>query len=349
MFLLAAKLALVLTLDGFQAARMPSREVALWNQIRPAIVTLYDNGRKLGVAALLDDKGYFVAQSSSTSGSRMVAVTSSGRQISLTTVSRERASMLVLLKADSWEQGIAKPFHPPVSGEDATGELIAVLPSGPFRMTYGGHNKLGVLKSSRRIVPLTEVRFEAAQQLVGGALIFSETGEIVGSLNATLGRVEDNSQQRNFNGGGVGGRPTDNLGQQLPSKQQVDLQSRQYTSPGPSEMTVAYTVNAEFVRHVLDGFLSPSHEVDFAILGVFCTDAIGGGALIQQVTPESPAAKVGLQGGDVIVNINSSPVQDQLAFASVMLQQKVGKRIPVLVQRGSRKFLVDVIPGKALE
>jgi putative serine protease PepD len=100
---------------------------------------------------------------------------------------------------------------------------------------------------------------------------------------------------------------------------------------------------------VLDGFLSPNHTVEFAVLGVFCNDAIGGGAQIQQVTPGSPADKAGLKPGDIITDIASSPIATQVAFAGVMLQQKVGKKIPVLVQRGGKKLLVDVTPTKSTD
>lgn len=362
MFLLAVKLAIAISGSDFQAARIPNKELGVWNQIRPGIVTLYSNGHPSGVAALIDDAGYFVAHSSSTTALPLTGMTNSGKQLAFTQVSQDKATMLVLLKADAWEPGTARPFHAPTEGEEETGQLIAVLPSGPMRMSYGSRHKLGVLNPSRRLVPLTEMRFEAAPQIVGGALIFSDSGDLIGSLNATLGKPDDSNQRgQNFNGGGQGGggfandRP--NIAQKAgPFGSGLSNQGgfaqgppQQYSNSGPSAMTVAYSVSSSFVRHVLEGFLSHNHSVEFAILGVFCTDALGGGAQIQQITAGSPADKGGLRPGDVIVNINSSPIGDQLAFASVMLQQKVGKKIPILVQRGERKLLVDIAPGKAAD
>ena len=359
MFLLAVKLAIAISGSEFQAARIPSRDLGVWNQIRPGIVTLYAGGHQSGVAALIDDTGYFVAHNSSTSPLPLTGITAVGKSIAFTQISQDKATMLVLLKADNWEPGVAKPFHAPSEGEEESGQLIAVLPNGPMRMSYGSRHKLGVLNPSRRLVPLTEMRFEAAPQIVGGALIFSETGELIGSLNATLGKQDDYLQRSQPFGGGYGGGGRGGGGMVSQSSSASTSNSnqnvvglgpqQQYSNSGPSAMTVAYSVSAGFVRHVLEGFLSPSHTAEFAVLGIFCTDALGGGAQIQQVTAGSPAFKGGLKPGDVIVNIDSSPIADQLAFASVMLQKKVGKAIPILVQRGDRKVLVNIAPGKAAD
>jgi S1-C subfamily serine protease len=82
---------------------------------------------------------------------------------------------------------------------------------------------------------------------------------------------------------------------------------------------------------------------------VMCTDNVGGGALIQNVTAGSPADKAGLHLGDVLLNIAGVTIQDQIAFARVMLQQKAGKKISMVVQRGPSKLLVDIVPAKAAD
>ena len=118
-------------------------------------------------------------------------------------------------------------------------------------------------------------------------------------------------------------------------------------SQGPAEMTVAYTVGPEVILHTLKGFLSPKHEAEYAALGIFCTDAIGGGALIQKITPGSPAQKAKLQPGDVLVGIDFNEITDQVAFARVMLDKEVGKRATLVIKRGHSTMYVDIIPSKA--
>jgi len=194
------------------------------------------------------------------------------------------------------------------------------------------------------LVPLTEIRFEASPQAVGGALIFCENGELIGTLNATLERPDmfggnsNQSQQGGPNQGGI------QFGQGII---QVNPPPSILLNQGPAEMTVAYTVGAQVIQHTLEGFLSPDHEAAYASLGVFCTDAIGGGALIQKVTPGSPAYKSKLQPGDVIANIQFNEITDQVAFARVMLQQSVGKKITLVIKRGHSTLYVDIIPAKA--
>ncbi len=295
--------------------------------MRPAIVTLVEHDRPTGVAALVDDSGYFVTHSSSVAGRTAWGITSTGKQLTFHVVAQDRASMLVLLKTGDWDTEAARPFHSPSDEDLASGQLIAVLPSGPLRMAYGSRHKLGVLDPSRRLVPLTEIRFESAPRSIGGALLFTESGGLIGSLNATLEGVNSDRQ----------------------AQQVRDFNPTQFQNPGPGPMSVGYTVSPDFVRHVLDGFLSPSHKVEFPVLGVFCTDAVGGGALIQQVTPGSPADKAGLHAGDILLNIASNPVQDQMAFASIMLQQKPGKKIQIVVQHGEAKLLLDIVPGSAAD
>lgn len=348
MSLLAANLAIALALTGMQSAgRRVSREVALWNEMRPALVTIEGRGKPTGVAALIDDKGYFVAHSSSISGDQATGITSAGKELSFSVVCRDKASMLVLLKTDSWDEDAARPFHAPTEEDTASAQLIAVLPTGPLRMAFGLRHKLGVLDPSRRVVPVTEIRFEATPQLVGGALIFSETGALIGSLNATLGS-QYGGQRGQAGAGGFGGS-VGNRGLSGAQQSQGRDGNSQIFNPGPAPMTVGYTISPEFVRHVIDDFLSPSHSVEFAVLGVYCKDAIGGGAEIESVTVGSPADKAGLHPGDVLLNIASTLIQDQLAFAYVMLQQKPGKRIPVVVQRGPAKLLIDIVPAKAAD
>jgi serine protease Do len=74
------------------------------------------------------------------------------------------------------------------------------------------------------------------------------------------------------------------------------------------------------------------------------------GALIDEVKPDSPAAKAGLQNGDVILQFNGKPITDgrrlQLAVADIA----PGTKIPVRIWRDGAAKTVDVvvkeIPGE---
>ncbi len=349
MFLLAAKLACVLVSGELQADRLTDHERAVWTQYRPAIVTLYGNDQASGVAALIDVSGYFVTHSSSVTGPLVSGKDFAGHILQFSVVDKDKATQLVLLKTSQWQAGSAKPFKPPTNNESDGGGLLAVLPTGPIRAAFISKSRYGILKPSRRVVPLTEMRFEASSQQVGGALVFRENGELIGTINATLDRPDTFSG--NFGQGGQGFGVQQNFGaggggQSNPGggPNRITIQN---SGQGPAEMTVAYSVGTEIIKHTLYGFLSPNHEAEYAALGIFCTDAIGGGAQIQKVTPGSPAAKSKLRPGDILMNIGFQEITDQVAFATAMLRQKVGEKITLVIKRGRASLLVDIVPVKA--
>jgi len=66
-------------------------------------------------------------------------------------------------------------------------------------------------------------------------------------------------------------------------------------------------------------------------------DAIVAGAVIASVTPGSPAAQVGLQPGDVILRAGTRVIRNAFDWEAVLLDLRVGERIPLRVRRGSRE------------
>jgi serine protease Do len=71
-------------------------------------------------------------------------------------------------------------------------------------------------------------------------------------------------------------------------------------------------------------------------------DLLTQGAIIGSVTPGSPAAKAGLQPGDVILREGSRVVHNQFDWNAALLDLRVGAPAHLHVRRGSREFDVDV-------
>jgi S1-C subfamily serine protease len=70
------------------------------------------------------------------------------------------------------------------------------------------------------------------------------------------------------------------------------------------------------------------------------------GALIQQVIPGSPAAQAGLQAGDIIVALDSTPIDQNHALADVIGQYKPGDRVTVHFWRADQESSVIVTLGE---
>jgi len=71
-------------------------------------------------------------------------------------------------------------------------------------------------------------------------------------------------------------------------------------------------------------------------------DVLTQGAVVGTVTPGSPAAKAGLQPGDVILREGTRAVHNQFDWNAALLDLRVGSPAHLHVKRGSREFDVDV-------
>jgi S1-C subfamily serine protease len=320
------------TID-FQIDRLSPQERQIWRRMEPAIVTILQGGKALGPAALIDRSGLFVAHRSAVTGEQVSARMSDGHTVQLKVCGGDDLTQLVLLQAAKWEPSKAQPFTAPVvSSRPNNGMLLAVLASGPIRAELVAGGRYGVMKPSRRLVPLSEFRFEAPAEEVGTALVFAESGRLLGALSATLSASDANVGPR----GGAG-----NL---LDTSDRVVFSNQKY---GPSRLTVAYTAGEQVMKRVLDGFRSESHQVIYPTLGVMCVDSIDGGAIVNQVVKGSPAAEVGFRIGDIILDIGGHQIRNQVDFARVMLDQEVGQKVTIRIKRGPRVLLVEPTVAKS--
>ena len=71
-------------------------------------------------------------------------------------------------------------------------------------------------------------------------------------------------------------------------------------------------------------------------------DAIAAGAVINAVTPGSPAARATLQPGDVILRAGTREIRNAFDWEAVLLDARVGESVALRVRRGSRDFDASV-------
>jgi hypothetical protein len=72
----------------------------------------------------------------------------------------------------------------------------------------------------------------------------------------------------------------------------------------------------------------------------------GQGYRISEVTPDSPAARAGLQAGDIIVQLGTTPVPDLRAFATILRGVQPGESLAITFRRGEVESTVhtQVVP-----
>jgi serine protease Do len=70
------------------------------------------------------------------------------------------------------------------------------------------------------------------------------------------------------------------------------------------------------------------------------------GAVISAVSPGTPAAKAGLQAGDVIVEYNGRPVTDSDSLVSMVVGTKPGTTVPITIYRENMRQTLSITPDE---
>lgn len=70
------------------------------------------------------------------------------------------------------------------------------------------------------------------------------------------------------------------------------------------------------------------------------------GAIIASVTQGGPAAQAGLKAGDIIVQVDNTPIVDTSSLNDVLLNKSPGDTVRVTVYRGSQQLTVSVKLGE---
>jgi S1-C subfamily serine protease len=70
------------------------------------------------------------------------------------------------------------------------------------------------------------------------------------------------------------------------------------------------------------------------------------GALVSAVSPGTPAAKAGLQRGDVIVEYNGRPVIESDSLVSMVVATKPGTTVPITIYRDNQRKTLSITPDE---
>jgi serine protease Do len=70
------------------------------------------------------------------------------------------------------------------------------------------------------------------------------------------------------------------------------------------------------------------------------------GAVVSSVTPNTPAAKAGIEPGDVIVEYNGRPVTDSDVLVSMVVATKPGTTVPITIYRENQRKTLNITPDE---
>ncbi|MEV6597022.1 trypsin-like peptidase domain-containing protein [Actinoplanes sp. NPDC051346] len=93
--------------------------------------------------------------------------------------------------------------------------------------------------------------------------------------------------------------------------------------------------------------LMKGEKVSHPALGVSVNAAEGGGALVSLVSPNSAAAKAGLEQGDVIKSVNGKPINDSDDLVAIIQAGKVGDSVAITFTRNGQEQKVSATLAEA--
>lgn len=312
------------------------QEVSIWDRVQPSVVYLKKGGQIVGAGAFISEDGYLVAHQLTTTKQPDSGESTDGRIFGLQFVARDAPSQLDLLRVKGKMSGF-KPVEGATPKDLIGGTVLAVISNVPTQVELTTGEKWGVDSKTKRGVPMQAIRCEQAASILGGALLFSSNGKLIGSIAATL--AESASTQMK----------TNDLIQRGQSQNQGFSNFGNSRNYGPQGLVVAYTPTWEVTAKAISGFLSPNHLAEYGVLGVYATERTGqNGVVVTSLMPGSNAVMSGIMPGDVLMQIDGVQVKSQVDFFRVTYRLVPGSVVTVQLMRGLEVKTVSVKVGRQL-
>lgn len=270
-----------------------------------------------GSGFVLDREGHVVTnnhviEGADHPGGRVTVVTSAGRRFQAEIVGRTDAYDLAVLKVDGLE-GVT-PASLGTSNDLRVGEGVVAIGS-----------------------PL--------------GLANTVTTGIVSALNRPVSTSGDSDDTTSFinavqtdaavNPGNSGGPLVDLRGRVVGVNSAIATVAGASTGQG-GNIGVAFAIPVEQVRVTVDQILREG-EASYPVIGASVSSGPEeDGARVEDVTPGSPAARAGLEKGDVITEINGQAVTDNASLIVAIRAQMPGDTVELTVMNGKKERTVKV-------
>lgn len=126
----------------------------------------------------------------------------------------------------------------------------------------------------------------------------------------------------------------------------VGINSAIATAGGPGNVGVGFAIPANTAALVAEQLIA-GEQVAHPYVGVSVTDASGGGALVQSVSPDGPAGDAGLRPGDVVTELSGEPVRGADDLVAAVQRSSVGAELAVAFTRDGQPQQATVTVGEA--
>jgi serine protease Do len=127
-------------------------------------------------------------------------------------------------------------------------------------------------------------------------------------------------------------------------------------SPSGGSVGLGFAIPIDRTRRIVDDLLEHG-TVRPAWVGLrlrqpevqTAREAATAAAIVARVVPGSPAARAGVQVGDVVIRAGAKAVRNPFDWEARLLDVRVGETLPVTVRRGGREVSLTITTGEAPE
>lgn len=313
---------------GTGASTLEQSVISAIQKVQAAVVEVTvttANGTALGSGSIITSDGYILTNDHVVLGGTNFQVTTTGGNYTASVAGQDPADDLALLKikankalptitfADSSKAMVGQftiaVGNPLGVGQSASFGIISALNRSVSEAPNGPANIIpNAIQTSAPINPGNS----------GGALI-DLSGDLIGI--PTLGALDPE----------FGNTPANGIGYAIPSNQ--------------AKFIADQIIRSGKVSNTGRAFLGVSTADVTPDVASYYNLALNHGAYIQQLVAGAPAEKAGLKVGDIIFQVDSTPVNDSTALGTYLATKAPGDTVTVSVNRGGTNMQIKVTLG----
>ncbi len=297
-------------------------------KVRPAVVQVnvtLKGGSAIGSGVIIDGRGYIVTNDHVVNGAQTLEVVLyDGTRLTAQVAGTDPADDLAIIKVTPPKNGLTTVKLGDLSKLTVGQDVLAI--GNPLGITQTVTN--GIISALGRNVSegqggatlpdaiQTDAPINPGNS--GGALVDLQ-GNLIGIPTLTAIDPQFNT-------------PANGVGFAIPSNR-VSFIAQQIIATGQVTHTGRAVLGVEVAS--VDATIATQNNL-----------SVDHGALIIRLTQGYPAASAGLQAGDVIVQIDNTPVNDTASLGDALLNKNPGDTVAVRIYRGSQQLTINVQLGE---
>jgi putative serine protease PepD len=278
------------------------------DKVQPSVVSI-TTGSGEGSGVILSDDGYVLTNNhvvANAQGDAVNVVFSNGKSARGTIVGTDPKTDLAVVKADG-----VSGLTPATFGDSSAVKVGDTVLAVGSPLGLQGSVTAGIISAKDRTIR-------------------TQDEGSTNSVSSLSGMLQTDAP---INPGNSGGALVDMNGDLIGVNSAIATSGQ-----GSGNIGVGFAIPSNKAKEVAEA-LRNGEKVSHPMLGVQVTESQdGSGALVSAVTANSPAAKAGLQQGDVITSIDGKAVTDSDQLVSAVQSHKVGDDVQITYKRdGSEK------------